>query len=121
MTVTLATSGAVKLKAGANRPTDDTVITATQYDTLINESESYVNSLTGVNWIDIYASLNVDAKYILEDAVSSHAALSVINYDMSGYTSRTEAQTMLNVNYARFKDAVDALKEKKVSDWIQGA
>ena len=35
---------------------------------------------------------------MLSDIASSYVAKEMINYDMSGYTSREEAQTMLDVN-----------------------
>ena len=38
---------------------------------------------------------------------------------MSGYTSRAEAQTMLDVNYTRLTDAINQLKEKYTTDFIQ--
>lgn len=120
MAETLCTSGAVKLKAGANRPADDTDLTADNYTTFINEAEAAIAAETRINWVDEYSGLDADFKTILEDAASSHAAIPVINFDMSGYTSRAEAQTMLDVNYARFRDALRLLKEKVTSDFIQG-
>lgn len=114
MTETICDSGAVKLKAGANAPT----LTAAQYTQLINQAESFINVITGVDYVSGYAGLTDVDKKILEDAASSHAAMGVINYDMSGYTSRAEAQTMLDVNYSRFFDAIELIKDKKYQERI---
>ena len=107
MTVTMCDSGTVKLKAGANVNTD---LDDDQYTELINQAESYINTATRINYTDTYAALNDDVKKILEDAASSHAAVGAINYDMSGYTSRAEAQTMLDVNWAKVEQAIKLLK-----------
>ena len=112
MTETLCTSGAVKIKAGANASvtiTDNTV-TMTQ---LINQAEGDLIRDTGVNWVDIYASMNADFKQTLENAVSSKAAVPVINYDMSAFTSRNEAITMMNVNWAIYQECVRVLNQEK--------
>jgi hypothetical protein len=119
MTETFCTSGAVKLKAGANV---STAITGAQYTQLINQAESIINDavkIESVNLVSDFANMNADVKKILEDAASSRAALGAINYDMSGYTSRQEAQTMLDVNYVIFTDCMQLLKEKKVTDFIR--
>ena len=106
---TLCDSDAVKLKAGANV---STAITAGQYTQMINQAEADVCVESGYNWVDDYANINVDVKQILEDATSSKAAVIAINYDMSGYTSRVEAQTMLDVNEWVYNNAIKKLKDK---------
>lgn len=118
MTETMCTSGAVKLKAGANMSSS---LTADNYTTLINQAESYINTATRINYTDTYGSLNDDVKKILEDTASSYAAISAINYDMSGYTSRQEALTMLNVNWAIVQQGIKLLSDKKYTDFINGA
>ena len=121
MTETFCTSAAVKFMAGASRPADDTVITGDDYTRLINEAESEINDQIRINFTDIYGSLNNDVKKLLESACAAHAAMAVIQHDMSGYTSRAEAQTMLDVNYTRFKDAMAILEEKEATKFIQEA
>ena len=118
MAETFCTSGSVKLKAGANV---SSAITAEQYTELINQAESFINTATRINYTDNYSSLNDDVKKILEDAASCHAATGAINYDMSGYTSRAEAQTMLDLCWARLMKAIELLKDKKHTDFINGA
>lgn len=114
MTETFCDSGAVKLKAGSNLPT----LTAAQYTQLINQAESYINVLTKVNYTDTYSGLDADLKMLLEEACSNIAAIYTIQYDMSGYTSRAEAQTMLNVLWDRVDKGIELLKEKQNTDFI---
>lgn len=124
MAVTFCTSGQALLKAGKNVSTDfktaaPSNMTSTQaIEGLINQAESYICDVTRVNYIDTFASLNDDTKKLLEDASSSHAAMAMIQYDMNSYTSRAEAQTMLNVNYTRLVDAVKLLNDDKVRTFI---
>ena len=120
---TLCDSGAVKLKAGVNRNTTLT----TEYDTAIQQAESAVNvaSASGsggdVNWIDLYSGLNADVKYILEDAASSYAAAIIVNHDMDGYTTSSQAVTTINFNLTLFDRAIKLLKENYVRKYINGA
>lgn len=127
MTATFCTSGSIKLKAGANRSSHfdsgtPAGMTATAAcDELINQAESFINTTTRINYTDTYSGLNGDSKKILEDTASCHAAMSIINYDMSGYTDRAEAQTMLDVLYTKIQDNIRLLKEKQHTDFITGA
>jgi len=118
MATTLALSGAVLFKAGANV---STALTEADYNYAILQAEGYINSITKYNWNDNYATLSADVKYILEDACSNLAAMYLIQYDMSGYTSRAEAQTMLDVLRDRASNAIKELKDVKVRDFVLGA
>ena len=114
---TLAISGAAIEKAGANVSAS----LNTEYDTWILEAESYLCVLSRYNWIDNYASLNADVKLILEEAVSNLAAIYAIQYDMSGYTSRVEAEDMINVLWARFNQCVKLLQDQVSVTYMKGA
>lgn len=117
MTETFCDSGAVKLKAGANVSSS---LTAAHYTELINQAENFINSVTLTDYVATYSGLPDDKKKLLEDAASCHAAVGAINYDMSGYTSRQEATTMLNVVWARMQEAIKLLKNKDVPAFING-
>jgi hypothetical protein len=114
MTETLCTSGAVKLKAGANAPT----LTAAQYTDLINKAEAHCAAHARYDWVANYASISDPAKDFLQDLASSHAALSVINNDMSGFTSRTESQVMLDVNYSKVVDNTNLIRDDKFRKFL---
>ena len=119
MAVTFCTSGDVVLAAGINAIT----LKDTEYTTLINQAESAFNvaaAIVGINLVTTYATLNTDVKKILEDGAASHAAIAVIRNDMSGFTSR-EAETLLDVNYTRYNDAVKLIRDKKGTDFMQDA
>jgi len=120
MTTTFCVSGAVLNKAGTSRSTDfDSDQTA--MDRFINQAESMINATCRYNYTDTYAALNDDVKKILEDVASSHAAIQIIQYDMSGYTSNAEAANMINTQRDIVLRGLSLLRDKKVQDFINGA
>ena len=115
MTETLCTSGAVKLKAGANV---STAITGDNYTDLINQAESYIVCLTRTDYVSTYSGLTASKKKILEDAASSHAAISAINYDMSNFTSRQEALIMINILWAKIDQCIKLLNDDNTRGYL---
>lgn len=116
--------GDMLAKAGAGVSTTLNAATDTTFtysNSFITQAESFINVAAKYNFSDTYSSLNVDVKGILREAASCMAAMYAIQYDMSGYTSREEAQTMLNVLSYRFQDCLAQLKEKDKTAFISGA
>ncbi len=72
-------------------------------------------------WIDAYSGLNADVKLILEETVSNLAAIYCIQYDMSGYTSRGEAEDMISVLRDAAIRNLSLLKNKNKQDFINDA
>ena len=91
---TFATNAEVLRKAGAGASSTATAEAYT--NDFIKQAESYINVMCRYNFTDNYAGLNEDVKLILKEAASNIAAMYCISYDMSGFTSRTEAETMLD-------------------------
>ena len=119
MTTTLCVSGACILKAGKNVSSDLTGTTSdAKWTTLINEAEAYLNTITRYDLVGNYASLDAENKKILEMVCSDIAAMYGIIYDMSGYTSRFEAQTMLDVLRDKITDNVKLLQDKVHTDFL---
>jgi hypothetical protein len=114
MTETLCDSGAVKLKAGVNAST----LSGTQYTQLINQAECFINDSARTDYVSKYSGLAADKKQILQDASSCHAAIAVINYDMSGFTSRQEALIMINILWARLQECMRLLKDDNTRGFI---
>lgn len=109
----------VERKAGANC---SAVSKAEVYtNDYVTQVESTINSLVRYNFSDNYASLNVDVRGILKEVASNLAAIYVIIYDMSGFTSRIEAEDMINVLRDAALRGLSLLRDKKQTDFIQGA
>lgn len=112
---TLTTSGAAISKAGANA--NSTIIASgSTLSKWSDDCEGYICSITRRNWVTSYTSVDGGVKSILSDITSSLVAKQIISYDMSGYTSRAEAQTMLNVQDDIIQRGIEILKDFKSND-----
>lgn len=114
-----ATTAEVQRKAGANASTTSNV--EAYINDFITQAESFINTICKYNFSDTYSTLSVDVRGILKECAACLAAIDVINYDMSGFTSRQEALTMLNILWAKSQDCLRLLKDKKYTDFISGA
>lgn len=114
-----ATTAEVERKVGANA---STVSKAEAYvNQYMTEVESQINVLANFNFSDAYSGLNVDVKGILKEVASNLAAIYVIQYDMSGFTSRGEAEDMISVLRDGALRGLSLLKNKNKQDFINGA
>ena len=109
-------------KAGANvnsdlNATNDT--TFTYSNDFISQAESIINCRTRKNWSKVYDDLDDDVKMILKQVASDIAATYCINYDMSNFASRDEAETMLDVLNNSINRGLQLLKDKKVETFIE--
>ena len=114
-----ATTTEVQRKAGANASTTANV--EAYINDYVTQAESVINVMTRFNWSDAYTGLNVDVKGILKEAASNLAAMYVVEFDMSGFTSRFEAETMLDVLYERFLSAISLLQDIKQQTFTNDA
>jgi hypothetical protein len=114
-----ATTAEIGYKAGAGK---SSVSSAEAYtNSFIAQAESFINSTTRYNWSDVYSTLNADTKAILKECASNLAATYVISYDMSGYFSLAEAQTLINVLYDRAEKCFKLLEDQKTKVFIEDA
>lgn len=110
MSWTLTTSQAILFKAGENSDQSAATSGAIMLK-FSDEAEGYLTVLTRTDWITNYSTLNAQIKTALDDAASSIAANKLIAYNMDGYTSRIEAQTMLDVNADTVKELIAMLRD----------
>ena len=105
---TLTTSGAAIVKAGANA-----TISYASLKTLSDQAEATLSTITRKDWVADYAAVTANFKGVLSDVVSDMIAMRIISYDMAGYTSRTEAETMLDVLRDNITRNIEVLREQK--------
>lgn len=108
----------IEYKAGANVATG---ITEALYNSFVEQAESKINVMTRYNWTDAYSTLNADVKRILSETASNMAAIYAIQYDMSGYTSLGEAESMVTILRDQFLSNISILRDVKAQTFIQGA
>ena len=113
------TTAEVERKAGANASaTSKAEAYTNQY---VAEAESEINVFCRYNFSDNYSTLNVDTRDILKMVASNLAAIQVITYDFSGFTSRTEAEDMINVLRDAALRGMSTLRGKKHQDFLNGS
>lgn len=113
-----ATTTEVQYKVGANANT--TANSEAYINSFIAQAESFINVLTKTNYSDTYAGLNADVKMLLKEAASNLAAMYVINYDLSGFPSRYEAETRLDVLRDAAERALGLLMDKDSQAVVNG-
>jgi len=119
MSWTLTTSGAAIVKSGANHSTALDTEGAGILQDWSDQVEATLSALTRYDWISNYATLTPILREILGDTASDMIATKIINYDMSGYTSRSEAQTMLDVIRDNLVRNLEALKDTTIREKIE--
>ena len=107
----------VQYKAGEGASA--TSNTEAYINSFMTEAESEINDTVRYNFSDVYDTLNADTKGILQQAASNLAAIYVIQYDFSGYTSRIEGEDMINILRDNYLRCIQVLKDKKVTDFVR--
>jgi len=106
-------------RAGANANTTAVATAAT--DVYVLDVESFINSATRYNWSDAYAALNAEVQGILTETGACLCAIYVIQYDMSGFTSRGEAESMITVLRDIALRNIQILRDIKTQTFMIGA
>jgi hypothetical protein len=113
----LCTNADVLKKAGAKASATAAAVGYT--DVYIDMAEGQLCTAARYDWVTNVGSISAIGKDILKDAASSYAAIQVINYDMSGFSSRQEALMMINILWAGFQKVITLLeKDNNYKDFI---
>lgn len=114
-----ATTSEIQNKAGANASATSKAEAYT--NDYVSQAESLINTICRYNFTDNFAALNADTKGVLKEVASNVAAIYVIQYDMSGFSSRVEAEDMINILRDAALRGLSVLKDRKVVDFIIGS
>jgi len=100
-----------------------TVKAAGWFDSIILDVEALINCASRYDWstADAASTLNTTVRGILIDAGACLAAIEGVAWDMSGYTSRIEAEDLINVLRDRALFCIQLLRDKKTQTFIQNA
>ena len=109
----------ILLRVGTNA--NAIVKTAGWFDTIILDVEAVINCMTRYDWstADAATSLTATVRGILIDTGAALAAIQGIAWDMSGYTSRIEAEDMINVLRDNALRNISILRDKKTQAFLQ--
>lgn len=114
-----ATTEEVARKAGT--AASATSVAEAYVNDYMTQAESHINAVCRFNFSDAYSSLNVDVKGLLKEVASNLAAIYVITWDMSGFTSRIEAEDMINILRDAALRGLSILRDKKQQDFMNAA
>jgi len=118
MTWTLCTSGAAIAKAGLNA--NSTIIASGTYLAgLSDEAESLICDSVRVDVVTGFAGYTTNGKLILQSLASNIIAQKIVAYDMSGYTSRAEAQTILDVLENSIRRELNLIENDRIKTYLQ--
>lgn len=115
-TGTIVAVAEMQFLAGESR--DSTGDVEANHNYLAGYAEAYLSSLVKYDIITNWASLNSTYKKLFSEWAARFAAINLIQYNMAGYTSRKEAQVMLNTHWERLQQIEAILKDASVQDFM---
>jgi len=113
------TNAKIQAKAGVNASAVSKLTAWT--DVIVLDCEAIINTVCRKTFaVDAaaFTALPAATKGILSDAAASLCAIEVIKYDFSGYTSRVEAEDMINILRDGFLRDISILRDKKNQDFL---
>tara|TARA_Y100000310_G_C20588624_1_gene766760 strand:+ start:516 stop:881 length:366 start_codon:yes stop_codon:yes gene_type:complete len=114
-----ATSDEILVKAGEN--VDLTGATEARINKLCLQVEALINVTCRYNFSTAYTGLDSAVQGILSEVESNLVGIYLIQFNMDGYTSRTEAEDMINVLRDGALRGLALLRDKKQQDFMNGA
>lgn len=108
----------ILLRVGTNASA--TVKAAGWFDTIIIDVEGFINVVTRYDWstADAATTLTATVRGLLVETGACLAAIQGITWDMSGFTSRTEAEDMINVLRDIALRNISILRDKKAQGFL---
>lgn len=92
---TLCVSGDVLFQAGGKVSGDNLV--EADYDRVIEDAEGKMSVAAKEDLITAYASASAHNQKFLRETCSKLAAIELVKYDMGNYSSRIEAEDIINI------------------------
>lgn len=121
MTYTGTLCTEAEINAFAGELVDATGNVEANHNLWVAQAQSYLCTLSRYNWVDNYGSLNTDVKAILSEYCARYAAIAAIAYNMAGYTTRLEAEDMINVHIDRMNKIEKLLSDQAFITYVKGA
>ena len=107
--VTVGLSGPALIKAGVGVSAVMTASAGGEMDNFINEANAFLKTLVKKDLV---------ANKMLDEYAERYAAILAISYNMAGYTSRIEAEDIINVHWARMQEIKELLEKSDVQDFL---
>ena len=111
-------------KAGANY--NSTAVDEAAINGFCLQAENLINCISRYDWSSHFTApattttLSANVWHFLGEIESNLVGMYMIQHDMSGYTSRTEAEDMINVLRDAALRGLSILRDKKAQDFMTG-
>ena len=113
----IVTVAEMQLMAGENR--DSTSDVDANHIILQDMAEGYLSSLIRINLGGTgFTDLDSTTRYIITEWAARFAGIALITPNLAGYTSRVEAEDMINIHLDRMAKIEALLGEGKVQTFI---
>lgn len=111
----------ILLRVGANAAA--AVKVAGWFDSIIVDVEAYINCSSRFDWVaeDTATTLDAGVRGMLVDCAACLAAIEGISYNMSGFSTRTAAENMVNILRDRALMILSILRDKKTQEFMKNA
>lgn len=114
-TGTIVTVAEMQFMAGENR--DATGDVEANHNFLAFYAEAFLSNLVKFDLVTGWANLTANYKQLFTEWAARYAATQLIAYNMAGYTSRVEAEDMINVHIFRMQAIEKILNESSIQDF----
>jgi len=112
----IVTVAEMQFMAGEN--VDATGDVEANHITLQNNAEGYLSNLLKFNLTSGFSGLTAGLKEIITEWAARYAGKQLILYNMAGYTTRQEAEDMINVHVFRMGQIEELLNKADVQDFL---
>ena len=116
-TSVLSTDAEMVAMAGEN--VDATGFTDDNKTAWGKQAEAYLNGLARYDFVTNVAEINTITIKLLSEYVARYVAIAAIAFNMSGFTSRIEAENMINIHLARMEKVEKLVREQKVETFLK--
>ena len=115
MTFTIVTVAEMQFMAGEN--VDATGDVTANHQFLHDYAAGYLSSLVKFDLIGGWSGLTADIKFIFSEWAARSAAIALIKYNMAGYTSRVEAEDLINIHFFKMEAIEKLLNNASIQDF----
>ena len=115
-TGTIVTVAEMQFMAGEN--VDATGDVEANHNILAGYAEAYLSTLVQYDIVTNWTSLNSTYRAMLSEWAARMCANALIKYNMAGYTSRVEAEDLININTFRMVQIEEKLETMKIQDFM---
>ncbi len=116
MAFTIVTVAEMQFMAGEN--VDATGDVTANHQFLHDYAASYLSGLLKFEVIVNFGSIATNLQFLITEWAARYAGMQLILFNMAGYTSRVEAEDMVNVHVLRMNEIQKLLEDSSVQDFM---